>query len=80
MGLALPNHPNNDKLDATTNLPIHYAKILSTISSKMYTDHWTAPDPNHHSIAQALEADIDAEIACMATEGILKSCSHPQSF
>ena len=85
MVLSLPNHPNHDELEATADLLIRYADIIGTENSIKGTfirvvhisTNSQSRAPKQHPVAQALEADIDAEIKCMATEGIIESCTKP---
>ena len=69
MGLSLPNHPNRDELDATTDILIHYVHIINTknhikgtfIRAVRIPTNSQSRAPKQHPVAQALEADIDAE-------------------
>ena len=88
VGLLLPNHPNRDELEATADLLIHYTDIIGTENGIKGTFIWAVDittnsqsrAPKQHPVAQALEADIDAEIKRMATEGIIESCTNPRGF
>ena len=88
VGISLPNHPNRDELDATADLLIRYADIIGTENSIKGTfiravripTNGQSRAPKQHTIAQALEADIDAEIKRMATEGIIESYTNSRGF
>ena len=88
MGLSLPNHPNHDELEATADLLIRYADIIGTendmkgpfIRAVRIPINGQSRALKQHPVAQALEADIDAEIKCMATESIIESCTNPRGF
>ena len=88
MGLSLPNHPNHDELEATEDLLIRYADIIGTendmkgpfIRAVRIPINGQSRALKQHPVAQALEADIDAEIKRMATEGIIESCTNTRDF
>ena len=69
VGLLLPSHPNHDKLEATADL-IRYADIIGTkngikgtfIRAVCIPTNGQSHAQKQHPVAQALEADIDAEI------------------
>ena len=86
--LSLPNHPNRDSLEATADLLIRYADVIGTengikgtfIRAVRIPTNRQSRTPKQHSVAQALEADIDAEIKRMATVGINESSTNPRGF
>ena len=88
VGLSLPNHQSRDELEVTADLPIRYAYIIGNENGIKGTfirvvripTNGQSRAPKQHLVAQALEADIDAEIKPMATEGIIESCTNPRSF
>ena len=88
MGLSLLNHPNRDKFEATVDLLIRYTDIIGTENGIKGTFTWAvriptngqSRAPKQYPVAQALEADIDAEIKGMTTEGITESCTNPRGF
>ena len=88
VGLSLPNHPNRDSLEATADLLIRYADIIGTengikgtfIRAVRISTNGQSRAQKQHPVAQALEADFDAEIKRMATEGITESCTKPRVF
>ena len=88
MGPSLPNHPNRDELEATADLFIRYADIIGTengikgtfIRAVCILSNGQSRVPKQHLVAQALEADINAEIKRMASEGIIESCTNPRGF
>ena len=88
VGLSLPDHHSRSELEATADLLISYADILGTDDNRRGT--FTKPiriptngqsrSQKQHPIAQALEDDVDAEIACMASEGVIEPCNDPKGF
>ena len=88
MGLSLPNHPNRDELEATADLHIRYADIIGTengikctfIRAVCIATNSQSRVQKQYPVAQALKADIYAEIKRMATEGIIESCTNPRGF
>ena len=88
MGLLPLKHPNRDELEATADLLIRYTDIIGTengikgtfIRAVRIPTNGQSRAQKQHPVAQALEADIDAEIKRMATEGIIESCTHPRGF
>ena len=88
VGLSLPNHPNRDELEATADQLIHYTNIIDTengikgtfIRAVCIPTNSQSHAQKQHPVAQALEADINAEIKRMATEGIIESCTNPRGF
>ena len=88
VGLLLPNHPNRDELEATADILIRYADIIGTeygikgtfIRAVRIPTNGQSRAQKQHPVAQALKADIDAEIKCMVTEGIIESCINPRGF
>lgn len=87
-GLTLPNHPNRDELEATTNLLIRYADIIGTENGDKGTfirpiripTNGQSRSQKQHPIAQALEEEVNAEIGRMASKGIIEACSDPKGF
>ena len=88
VGLLLPNHPNCDELETTADLLVRYADIIGTengikgtfIRAVCISTNSQSRSQKQHPVAQALEADINAEIKRMATEGITESCTNPRGF
>ena len=56
--------------------------IEGALSSSPYAYQPTASPgaKKQHPIAQALEDDVDAEIARMASEGVIEPCNDPKGF
>lgn len=87
-GLSLPSHPRRDELGATADLLIRYADIIGTNNSEKGTfirpvripTNGQSRNQKQHPIAQALEADVDAEINRMANEGVIEKCTDPKGF
>ena len=87
VGQSLPNHPNRDELEATADLLIRYADIISTkkrikgtfIRAVRIPTKCQSHAPKQHLVAQAMEADINAEIKRMAAEGIIESAPIPEA-
>lgn len=88
VGVALPNHPNRDELEATADLIIRFADIMGTEKGEKGTFIRPVRIPTNgqsrcqkqHPIAQALEADVDAEIMHMAAREIIEPCKDPKGF
>ena len=88
MGLLLPNHPNHDELEATADLLFRYTNIIGTengikgtfIRAVRISTNGQSRAQKQDPVAQALEADIDAKIKRLATEGIIESCTNPRGF
>ena len=66
---------------------IRYADIIGTENGKgtfirvvRIPTNSQSRDPKQYPVDQTLEADIDAEIKRMATEGIIESCTNPRGF
>ena len=88
VGLSLPDHHSSSELEATADLLISYADILGTDDNRRGTfikpiripTNGQSRSQKQHPIAQALEGDVDAEIARMASEGVIEPCNDPKGF
>ena len=88
VGLSLPDHHSRSELEATADLLISYADILGTDDNRRGTfikpiripTNGQSRSQKQHPIAQALEDDVDAEIARMASEGVIEPCNDPKGF
>ena len=88
VGQSLPDHHNRSELEATADLLISYADILGTNNNRRGTFIKSIRIPTNgqfrsqkqHPTAQVLEDDIDAEIARMASEGVIEPCNDPKGF
>ena len=88
IGLSLPDHHSRSELEATADLLISYADILGTDDNRKGTfikpiripTNGQSRSQKQHPIAQALEDDVDAEIARMASEGVIEPCNDPKGF
>ena len=88
VGLSLPDHHSRSELEATADLLISYADILGTDDNRRGTfikpiripTNGQSRSQKQHPIAQALEDDVDTEIARMASEGVIEPCNDPKGF
>ena len=88
MNVQLPQHPNRDELEQVADLLIDYQDIIGTEGSEKGTFIRPVRIPmtgasksqKQHPIAQVMEADVNAEIQRMLSEGIIELCKDPKGF